>query len=110
MTCRWGIAGFGWVARDHMATAIREASGQLVAVADPAARARDAALALGVRAYADVAEMLAAERLDALYVATPNDLHLAPVQAAARADVAVLCEKPMAASLEDVEAMARAVE
>ncbi|WP_174301747.1 Gfo/Idh/MocA family protein, partial [Caulobacter sp. S45] len=40
----------------------------------------------------------------------PNHLHLAPVCAAAEAGVAVLCEKPMSASLADAEAMGRAVD
>ena len=53
--------------------------------------------------------MLAAERVDALYVATPNHLHLEPVRAAAAAGVAVLCEKPMAADLADADAMGAAV-
>ncbi len=109
MACRWGIAGFGWVARDLMAPAIAAAGGQLVCVADVSAAARARAEALGARAFADVEAMLAREPLDALYVATPNHLHLAPVRAAAAAGVAVLCEKPMAASLADAEAMARAV-
>jgi 1,5-anhydro-D-fructose reductase (1,5-anhydro-D-mannitol-forming) len=109
MGCRWGIAGFGWVARDHMAPAIVSAGGSLVAVADPSPAAQAAAAALGVPAYADTATMLAAERLDALYVATPNHRHLGPVRTAAAAGVPVLCEKPMAASLGDVEAIGVAV-
>ena len=106
---RWGVAGYGWVARDHMAPAIAAAGDELVAVADICAAARASAEAPGVRTFAEVSEMLAAERLDALYVATPNHLHLAPVRAAAAAGVAVLCEKPMAASLVDAEALAQAV-
>ena len=109
MAFRWGIAGFGWVARDHMAPAIAAAGGELAAVADTSPAARAGAQALGARAYAEVSEMLAAERLDALYVATPNHLHLGPVHAAAAAGLPVLCEKPMAASLDDAEAMGRAV-
>ena len=47
--------------------------------------------------------------IDALYVATPNNAHLAPVRAAVAAGVPVLCEKPLAATLADAEAMAEAV-
>jgi predicted dehydrogenase len=47
--------------------------------------------------------------LDAIYVATPNHLHREAVEAAAAASKPVLCEKPMAATLADAEAMARAV-
>jgi 1,5-anhydro-D-fructose reductase (1,5-anhydro-D-mannitol-forming) len=106
---RWGIAGFGWVARDHMGPGITAAGGRLAAVADPSPAARAAATARGAQAYADVEDMLATERLDALYVATPNHLHLAPVRSAVEAGVPVLCEKPMAASLADAEAIGAAV-
>ena len=106
---RWGIAGFGWVARDHMAPAIAASGGVLAAVADVSAAARARAEAQGARAFSEVGEMLAAERLDALYIATPHHLHLLPARTAAEAGVAVLCEKPMAAALADAEAMGRAV-
>lgn len=106
---RWAIAGFGWVARDHMAPAIAAAGDALVAVADPDPAARAKAQALGAEAFEAVETLLERARPDALYVATPNALHLAPVRAAAAAGVPVLCEKPMAADLADAEAMGEAV-
>jgi 1,5-anhydro-D-fructose reductase (1,5-anhydro-D-mannitol-forming) len=102
---RWAIAGHGWVARDHMAPGIAAAGGRVVAVADPAAAAR---ARFAGPSFDDVAAMLAAEPVDALYVATPNHAHLAPVRAAAAAGVPVLCEKPLAASLADAEAIVAA--
>jgi len=104
---RWGIAGFGWVARDHAAPGMAAAGAELVAVCDPDPAARAAAGAAAGFASLDV--MLRDGRLDALYVATPNHLHRDAVERAAEAGVAVLCEKPMAARLDDAEAMARAV-
>ncbi len=105
----WGIVGFGWVARDFMAPAIREAGHRLVAVCDPGAEARDAAAGLGARAHADLAGLLAEREVEAVYVATPNHLHRGAVEALAAAGKAILCEKPMAAALDDAEAMAAAV-
>ena len=105
----WGFIGFGWVARDYAAPALAAAGGRLVAVADPDPRARAAAEALGARAYDDVAAMAADEEVRAVYVATPNHLHAAGVAAAAGAGRPVLCEKPMAATLDDAEAMAACV-
>ena len=105
---RWGIAGFGWVSRDFMAPAIREAGDLLAAVADPDPGARDEARGLGARSYRSVAELAADPGVEAIYVATPNHLHRAGVEAAARSGKAVLCEKPMAATLADAEAMAAA--
>jgi predicted dehydrogenase len=54
-------------------------------------------------------EALAADpEVDAVFVATPNALHLAPVLAAARAGKPVLCEKPLALTLAEAEAMVAA--
>ena len=105
---RWGIAGFGWVARDFMAPAIEDSGDRLAAVADPDPAARDEARALGARGYDGIAELMADPEVEAVYVATPNHLHRVGVEAAARAGKAVLCEKPMAATLIDADAMVAA--
>ena len=42
---RWGIVGYGWVARDHLALGIAAAGQQLVGVADPSPGARAIATA-----------------------------------------------------------------
>ncbi len=109
MAFRWAVAGYGWVARDHMAPALREAGHELVGVADPGPAARARAEADGVLAFETARTLLATLRPDALYVASPNHRHLEPVRAAAEAGVPVLCEKPMAAALADAEAMGEAV-
>lgn len=107
MSFRWGIAGFGWVARDHMLPAIAAAGHELVAIADPSSTARASAEALGAFASPDVTGLLA-KRPDAIYVATPNHLHLAPVAEAAASGTAILCEKPIAAKLDQAEALVAA--
>lgn len=105
---RWGIVGYGWVARDHMAPAIAEAGGIVAAIADPSPEARGRAPE-GVPVFATVAELAASELCDAIYVATPNDAHRGPVEAAAAAGLPVLCEKPIAATLDQAEAIATSV-
>jgi predicted dehydrogenase len=109
MTVRWAIAGFGWVARDYMAPGIAAAGGEVVAIADPSPLAQASAESASILAYDDTETMLAAGGIDALYVATPNHLHLAHVRAAVAAGVPVLCEKPVAAALADAEAIGAAV-
>ncbi len=104
---RWGVVGYGWVARDHMAPGIAAGGGEVVAICDPDPAARALAEAQGARAHADLAGLLS-EPLDAVYVATPNHLHREAVEACAAAGVPVLCEKPLAATLADAEAMVAA--
>ena len=110
----WGVLGCGWVARDYGVPAIREAAGsRLVALCDRdaealAAVASDAGTADLVRT-ADLDVFLADDAVEAVYVATPNDSHPALVAACAEAGKAVLCEKPMARTLAEAEAMVETV-
>ena len=106
---RWGIVGYGWVARDYMAPAIATAGGTVSAIADPSPVARARAEAAGIAAFEGVEQMIAANACDLVYVATPNDAHLAPVQVCAAAGMPVLCEKPIAATIAQAGAMASAV-
>lgn len=106
---RWGIIGFGWVARDYMAPGIAAAGGTVTAVADPSAAARARAQSLGIAAFDTAEAMIASGLCDLVYIATPNDAHLDPVRACAAAGLPMLCEKPVAASLDQAEAMAMAV-
>ena len=105
----WGVIGFGWVAQDYAVPGLLGAGGRLVAVADPDPQARRRAAALGARPATNMGALLDDPAVQAVYVATPNHLHRAAVEAAAAAGKPVLCEKPMAATLTDAEAMARAV-
>ena len=107
MSFRWGIVGFGWVARDFFTPAALSAGHRIVAVCDPGGQAQTAARAAGATVVDDVAAMRGL--VDAVYVATPNNAHRAAVEACAAAGLPVLCEKPMAATLHDAEAMAAAV-
>lgn len=106
----WGIAGCGWVARDYVGPAIRASrNGHLVALYDPDPVSRRRATALfGTPATDDLAAFLGTTGLGAVYVAAPNHAHRPLVEAAAAAGLPVLCEKPMATTLADAEAMVAA--
>jgi predicted dehydrogenase len=62
----------------------------------------------GAAACASLAELLARPDVDAVCVCTPNSAHAPVALAALRAGKHVLCEKPMATSLADGEAMVQA--
>ncbi len=100
---RFGVAGCGWVTRDFVAPALSEATyatGVASFDPDPAARLPE------LRAHASLLALVADPEVDAVYVATPNDAHAGVVEDAAAAGKHVLCEKPMAATLEQAERMA----
>jgi glucose-fructose oxidoreductase len=56
-----------------------------------------------VASYADYEQVLS--EVDAVYIALPNHLHREYAVRAAQAGVHILCEKPMAVTVEDCEAM-----
>jgi predicted dehydrogenase len=55
--------------------------------------------------YDELEAVLARGHVDAVYIATPNTLHREHTERAAKAGVHVLCEKPMAPTVEDCLAM-----
>ncbi|RKN06339.1 Gfo/Idh/MocA family protein, partial [Streptomyces radicis] len=74
---------------------------------------REAAAAAGfdgVRGYADVGAMLAAERPDLVLIGTPPSLHREQTVAALGAGAWVLCEKPLTLSLAECDAVVAAEE
>ena len=78
---------------------------RVAAICDPLPEVREPVAArYGVPAVADVDALLALD-VDAVYVATPTDLHAQHVIAAAAAGKHVLCEKPMATTLDEAQAM-----
>jgi predicted dehydrogenase len=55
--------------------------------------------------YADLERLLDSELIEAVYIAVPNDMHAEMAVRAARRGVHVLCEKPMAPTEAECEAM-----
>jgi predicted dehydrogenase len=103
-----GLAGAGWVSQCHLtAWAGERDRAAVVAIADPnldAARTRAAAFGV-VAVYDSVEAMLDAETLDAIDVASPRETHAPICRLAADAGLAVLCQKPLAPTLADAEAL-----
>jgi glucose-fructose oxidoreductase len=58
--------------------------------------------------YEEYDKLLATGDIDAVYIVVPNSEHRKYTEAAARAGVHVLCEKPLAYSVEDAKAMVEA--
>ncbi|MFL6562918.1 MAG: Gfo/Idh/MocA family protein, partial [Bacillus sp. (in: firmicutes)] len=104
---RVGVIGCGSIAQHrHLPEYKANKNVELVAVCDSnEERAREVAEKFGAEAYTSFEELLKNAEVDAVSVCTPNYLH-APISIAAlNAGVHVLCEKPMATSTEEAEAM-----
>jgi predicted dehydrogenase len=110
---RWGVLSPARIGTAKVIPAIQAADRCVVtALASRAEdRARSAADALGIpRAHGSYADLLADPEVDAVYVPLPNHLHAEWTIAAARAGKHVLCEKPLALTTADAEAMVAACE
>lgn len=95
---RGAISGFGEVAaRGHLAGWSARPDVQIVAIHDPVAARRHAAINLikNIRVYDDLELMLDGERLDFLDIASPPAYHAAAARHALAAGVNVLVEKPL---------------
>lgn len=104
---RVAIIGTGGVAHLHAQALAADERVELVAVAEPdaARRAGFADLYDVPAAYRSHTELLEEERLDLVHLCTPPHLHREQALDAFGAGVNVLCEKPPALSLADLDAM-----
>ena len=105
---RVAIIGTGSIAERHVAGYHANAdAAEVVAVCDvDGDRARTFAKRHNVRhAYTDAAELLDEQRPEAVSICTPNYLHAPQTIMALEAGASVLCEKPMATTLDDAKAM-----
>jgi predicted dehydrogenase len=110
---RFGLIGCGWIVeRNHAPMIATTETIDVVAVADPSpGRADVVGDLLGVPArarHADYRDLLARGDIDAVSVATPPTTHREIVEAAAAHGIHVICEKPLATTLADCDAMLEA--
>lgn len=111
---RFAMIGLGWWALEEAMPAVEESrycETTVVVSSDPGKAQRVARANETVEAgitYDEFHDGVAAEQYDAVYVCTPNALHREYVETAAGLGKAVLCEKPMAATVEDAEAIVAA--
>lgn len=110
---RIGVVGAGAIATLGHIPGFQRLPGVTVAAICDAnvARAQSVAAQFGVPAvYEDYQKLLAEADIDAITVAVPNALHAPVTLAALEAGKHVLCEKPLATSVEDGKAMVAAAE
>ncbi len=100
-----GLIGYGAIARDHAAS-IAEVSGLRVAgICDISPERRDLASEWSVPVHSTAAEMLDDPDVALVVVGTPPVAHAESVIAAIAAGKHVVCEKPFALRVEEVDRM-----
>ncbi|KHF38001.1 Gfo/Idh/MocA family protein [Halalkalibacter okhensis] len=109
---RVGVIGCGSIAQKrHLLEYASNDLVEIVAVCDlNEQRVSDVAMQYGVKAYTDYKELLTNIEIDAISVCLPNYLHAEVSIAALNSGKHVLCEKPMATSKEEAEAMIAAAD
>ncbi|CAB4757714.1 unannotated protein [freshwater metagenome] len=101
---RWGLIGAGWIATKAIAPAMHAASDTIVQAV--ASRDVNRAQALNpVTVHESYEALINDPSVDAMYISLPNHLHCQWTVAALNAGKHVLCEKPFAMNVGEVEMM-----
>lgn len=100
-----GLGRIGWMR--HAPDIVRHNDKfEFVAVVDPVeTRLQEAHAEWGVRGYKDHETMLAKEKPDLVVIASPTIFHLEQAKAVFKAGADVFCDKPVAVSLAETDAM-----
>ncbi len=109
MSLRVGIIGTGIMGADHASILQRYVSGAEVSVLADLDLGRAAAIAepLGARAVDDPQALITDPQVDAVLIASHDSTHPAFVRACVAAGKPVLCEKPLAPTIEESVAVVR---
>jgi len=108
---RWGVLSTARIGTEKVIPAIQAAQRcEVVAIASRSLQTAQAVAAdLGIpQAYGSYEALLADAGIDAVYIPLPNHMHAEWSIAAAKAGKHVLCEKPIALTAHEAEAMASA--
>lgn len=108
---QWGVIGCGGIAARRTIPEFKTmvSNADLVSVMDiDPDRARDVARRFDIPHYCATEAELLERDLQAVYIATPQDIHCRQTVQAALAGKHVLCEKPIAITTEEVDRMAAA--
>lgn len=105
----FGVIGFGNIARRFAQSIPYTSGGRICAIASRSLSPEDPSLrsSPGVRLYRDYGALLRDPEVEAVYIALPHKLHAVWAVEALRRRLPVLCEKPAALTVEEMEEIAR---
>jgi 1,5-anhydro-D-fructose reductase (1,5-anhydro-D-mannitol-forming) len=109
----WALIGASTIASQHMINALRAQPGGEITwlISGSATHASDFAARHNIPNFdTDVGAALGDPNVDAVYISSTNEKHLAQAMAAIKAGKHVLCEKPLAMTIDDAIAMVLAAE
>ena len=111
-TIKIGVIGAGAFAGYHLLGLQQVECAEVVAICDTdISRAKARAEMIGIdTVYDNYHDLLAREDIDAVTLPLPDQIHRQITVDALKAGKHVLCEKPMALSLDDCKAMVKAAE
>jgi predicted dehydrogenase len=99
-----GVAGLGFIGPAHIEALRRLPGIEVVAVSEHNQElAQIKAQQLGVELFHGSFEKLLMENIDAVHICTPNNLHFDMARKALKAGKHVICEKPLATTIEEGE-------
>jgi UDP-N-acetylglucosamine 3-dehydrogenase len=99
---RLGLAGLGSMGRNHLRVLSARTDLVLAAVADPVGAALASATGqTGAQGFAEPLAMIAEAELDGLVIAAPTTAHVPLALAAIERGIAILVEKPLAATTDE---------
>ncbi len=115
LTIRYGIIGTGMMGCEHIRNLAAMDDVEITAVADPNEEPRSWAVnacgdRFSPRVHEDYNDLLDADDVDALVVASPNFTHIDVMRDIFRTDKHVMLEKPMSTTLADAIEIDRAAE
>ncbi len=112
---RYAVVGLGWFAQTSALPAFAQSeNSELVAlISDDPVKRDQLSKQYNIQrtySYEQYEDCLHSGELDAVYIALPNHLHRDYTVRAANAGIHILCEKPMAVTVDECEAMIQAAE
>ncbi len=103
LTLNSGVVGFGFIGEIHV-RAIRALGGVVTAIAAKTIEeAQSAAAKMGISKAVTIEEMVNDPDIDVIHICTPNIFHAEIAELVIRAGKHVICEKPLAVSVEQAQ-------
>jgi len=103
-----GAGRIGW--EFHIPEIVKNNKYELIAVVDPLeSRLKEADNTFSVKGFSSIEQLLQNEKPDLIVIASPTPFHKEQAILAMEAGCNVLCDKPLASNLEDVDLMIEAM-